>query len=162
MITVLGDNLNILIKVKYNFQHDWMAFASWYSISKNLPDSKVKIICERKIGIHNVFNWPKKCKVDFSFSSTTNFDNYIEIPVHSMALFGYLENNFGPVEANSTNENYTFCSYLNGCGNFNLKTFENTCPFSYFSSLLSDELTINELRILKIWDKAYKAYINVI
>ncbi len=37
-VTPIGGELKILINVDYSFNHDWMSFASWYSINKNLPD----------------------------------------------------------------------------------------------------------------------------
>lgn len=66
MITDTGEGLGILITSEYNIHHDWMAFASWYSIRERLPDAKVAIVAARSRDLgHSCFNWCHKCNVNF-------------------------------------------------------------------------------------------------
>jgi len=65
-ITPLGDRLNILITCDFSLHDDWMAFASWYSIYKNLPDANVTIFCARGLKDHfHSFQWPYRLLADF-------------------------------------------------------------------------------------------------
>lgn len=65
-ITSTGDNLSILIPTEYSIHDDWMAFSAWYSLSKNLPDAQVAILCLRGIKDgHLSFGWPVRCGVNY-------------------------------------------------------------------------------------------------
>lgn len=161
MISSLGKGLNILIKAKYTKRHDWQAFASWYSIFKNLPDAKVKVCCELPADPeYQLFNWPARCKVDFSFHYKKD-DHYLEINPNIMAVYQYDENNLGPIDA-KINEQCTFVDYSKGCGLFTLEKFKDYCPFELAMKLFSNDMSLNEYRILKIWDKANKTYISTV
>jgi len=65
-VTATGDRLNILITCAYLPHHDWMAFASWYSIYRNLPDAEVAILCARGMQSDRIpFNWPYRCDIRY-------------------------------------------------------------------------------------------------
>lgn len=62
MITETGENLNILINACT--AEDWMAFATWYSAFKNLPDAKIAIICNRNQLVEfQYFQWAKRLNI---------------------------------------------------------------------------------------------------
>jgi len=65
MITSIGDNFSVLISCNHTVCDNWMAFLAWYSISKNLPDAKVLVACNRTKMQSPLFGWTKKCKVPF-------------------------------------------------------------------------------------------------
>lgn len=57
-----GRGLSILITSDYKHMYNWMAFASWYSIYKNLPEAKITIVSGRASKIdHYLYHWVYKC-----------------------------------------------------------------------------------------------------
>lgn len=62
MITELGKNLSVVIVTETG--QDWQAFATWYSIFKNLPDANVSIVSFRngETPFH-MFQWAKRLKI---------------------------------------------------------------------------------------------------
>jgi hypothetical protein len=157
-ITPLGGGLKILIKCNYDISHDWMAFSSWYSIAKYLPDAQVRILCSRMICEHQIFNWPNRCKVEFSFTKKSDDDDFFVIKPDVMAVGDYDDIHLGPINC-KLSEASTFVSYAEGCGQF-MPDFKQ-CPFAETHRFFSENLTFNEYRILKIWDKANTTYISV-
>lgn len=79
MISSTGDNLGILISCNYTVCDNWMAFLSWYSLSKNLPDAKVLIACNRTLMQSQLFGWTRNCKVPFELHKTTDLDGQIKL-----------------------------------------------------------------------------------
>jgi hypothetical protein len=62
MITENGNNLSVLITTQTG--RDWEAFATWYSIYKNLPNAKIAIVCARnKETPFQYFQWTKRINV---------------------------------------------------------------------------------------------------
>ena len=173
-ISVTGEGLNILISCDYVRHHDWMTFAAWYSILKNLPDAQVKIICSRSDIREQFFNWPMKCKVPFVFYAgdgrpaaehAINLGLFLEntffqITPEIMAVSFYDAKSLGPVSVKSE-ENSTFVSYFEGCGKFVSGEWINTHknPFGLAGKLYSDDLSLNEYRVLKLWEKCHRTYI---
>jgi len=174
-ITDTGKGLNILIICEYVSHHDWMTFASWYSIYKNLPDAVVKIACARTGNLQkSIFNWVAKCNVQFVQYSIKNVSNkelasdlgfysvnqdFISITPEVMAVSYYNELGLGPITAKS-DSNSTFVNYSEGCGKFVLSEWINTWknPFGSTDKLYSDKLLLNEYRILKCWEKCQLTY----
>lgn len=64
-ITESGENLSILICTDYQFIYHWMSFAAWYSISKNLPDAKIAVVCSRYPINLNLYSWVYKTNTKF-------------------------------------------------------------------------------------------------
>lgn len=156
VISPTGKNLNILINCQYCRHHDWMAFVSWYSIYKNLPDSRVKLCLKDKDLGEVLFAWPQKCDLEVIKQIP---DNYFIIEPHVMAVSTYDPESIGPIDAKK-DEIATFVSYLNGCGKFVLSDWINSIrsPFVMADRFYSDNLTLNEYRILKIWEKCRMAF----
>lgn len=77
-ISSTGDNLSVLISCKYTVCDNWMAFLAWYSMSKNLPDAKVLIACNRTQMNSPLFGWTKKCKVPFELHKCMSEDEQID------------------------------------------------------------------------------------
>lgn len=58
-ITEYGGNLSVLITTETG--QDWQAFATWYSIYKNLPNAKIAITCARNSETpFHYFQWAKR------------------------------------------------------------------------------------------------------
>lgn len=77
-ISSTGDNLSILISCNHTNCDNWMAFLAWYSISKNLPDAKVLVACNRTTMRSPIFGWTKKCKVPFELHKCMSQDEQVE------------------------------------------------------------------------------------
>jgi hypothetical protein len=74
MISETGENLDIVINTRTG--EDWKAFAAWYSITKNLPDSRIFLVCNRtmKVEIRN-FQWAKRLSVRHVFQNPVFHDD---------------------------------------------------------------------------------------
>jgi hypothetical protein len=60
------------------------------------------------------------------------------------------------VEAKESNDPECFVSYKKGCGKW-INTAKG-CPFSSASGLISDNMTINERRVIELWKKMVNLY----
>lgn len=158
-ISPLGGGLKILINSDYTVSHNWMCFSSWYSINQNLPDAKVQINCKRNVCDYQIFNWPNRCGVDFSFNKNYDENEWFIITPETMAVSTLNVDAIGPIDCKS-NELSTFVNFKNGCGFFDFNKHNSQCPFSYTTKLYSEDLSLNEYRILKLWDKANMPYIS--
>ena len=139
-----------------------MTFASWYSIFKNLPDANVKIRCTRSDTRELLFVWSQKCDVPIYYVNKSDLkieENWFSITPDIMAVSTYDSNNLGPESAKS-DENFTFVSYLEGCGKFVFSEWIDTIrnPFDIANELYSYNLKLNEYRILKLWEKCSTTY----
>ena len=161
MINSLGEGLSIVIDCEYIPLHNWMAFASWYSISKNLPDAKVTIACKRTMPIQEVFVWPKKCNINFFMhNGNMQYNDILKIKPSVMAIRSYDENCIGPIDVKS-NDLTTFVDYSNGVGMFVIATWIDSSrpPFdNAVTRFGSDDMTINELKILQVWQQLFGLY----
>lgn len=63
MISSTGKNLSILIVTEA--EKDWQTFATWYSAYKNLPESRIAMVCHRssEIAPFVYYQWAKRLKV---------------------------------------------------------------------------------------------------
>jgi hypothetical protein len=157
MIDPYGDGLEITIKCKYTSQQDWMSFASWYSINKNLPDAKVFLFCEKEgVPKRQYFFWPKKCGIEL----VKQFKGLV-INADVMAVRTYNAKKLGPIDCRK-NDVVTFVSYLNGCGSFVLSEGIDNGKHLFPKSVkkfLTDDMSVNELKILKIWEQLADLYL---
>lgn len=62
-LTTTGDGLSVLIVCDYVPIYNWMTFATWYSLSKILPDARVGIMCNRRPITWQMFDWTRTLKV---------------------------------------------------------------------------------------------------
>ena len=63
-----GQGVAVVISCECTPHHNWMSFACWVSLNKNLPDAKVAVVATRGLG-GNFFLWTKGCKVPFCYHS---------------------------------------------------------------------------------------------
>jgi hypothetical protein len=126
-----------------------------------LPDAKVKILCVRTDTRELLFTWAGKCNVPIQHVNKLDFEieNWFKITPDVMAVSTYDSDNLGPETAKS-DKNFTFISYLDGCGKFVLsKWIDNMrSPFAVAGQLFSDDIKLNEYRILKLWEKCSRTY----
>jgi hypothetical protein len=163
----LGLGLNIVIETEYTPCHDWMTFSAWYSIKKTLPDAKVIIKVDKRKINRELFFWVSKFKVKM----TTSFEEtpLLIIPDHVIASREFK----GEIEKSVLDEELyvdargdsakPFISYKNGWGSFVIDEWidKEMSPFSNAEKFMTDNMSINEVRVLKFWKLADVLYSNV-
>lgn len=214
MNNTLGENLNVLILTEPT--HDWLAFSSWYSINKKLPEAKVAAVCVRNLEVgFQYFQWMKRMRIPHRFVNpadkreetvlnallTANTEGLLPdgrdtlvITSHVMALQsleamprdacwagsdclwvpnattavikGLINNymladldlselHFIPEAKEAINPG-TFVSIRKGVGTW-IDT-KKGCPFSSAASVMAEDITVNELRIVELWRKMVSLY----
>jgi hypothetical protein len=75
-----GNGLSVLICTAYKHHFNWMTFASWYSIYKNLPNAKMTIACSRATRIGSYYyHWTYKCN-DLRYNLHKNIGERMGLP----------------------------------------------------------------------------------
>jgi hypothetical protein len=184
-----GEGLNILIACDYLSHHDWMSFFCWYSISKNLPDAKVFVTCNRKIKYEDLFVWPRKCNIPFHFNKETDINGQIKhaldsfaskpllvVPPDCVCIRDFNEAGFSLESLSEINKlddsllcdckderPCCFATYSNGWGKFVTSSWINriSSPFFSVAQFNKGELTPNEVRIGRLWNSAAFLFQNV-
>jgi hypothetical protein len=210
----LGENLNVLILTEPT--QDWLAFSSWYSINKNLPEAKVAVVCVRNLEVgFQYFQWMKRMRIPHRFVNPADHReetilnallmantegllpdgrDTLVITSHVMALqqlealpshacwagpdclwvpkataavikelvnsymladLGLSEVHFVQEAKEATNPG-TFVSIRKGVGTW-IDT-KKGCPFSSAASVMAEDITVNELRIVELWRKMVSLY----
>ena len=65
------------------------------------------------------------------------------------------------IVSSKSSELATFVSYLEGCGRFVFSEWidKSEVPFGEIAKrFIQEKITVNESRIIKLWERAYKAY----
>lgn len=65
LITSTGKNLSVLICSDYTFAFNWMSFAAWYSVRKNLPEADIAVTSARNFANIQLYNWAYRSGVKF-------------------------------------------------------------------------------------------------
>jgi hypothetical protein len=156
-----------------------MSFFCWYSITKNLPDSKVFVAAHRRKMTYDIFNWTRKCNIPLFLHKETDSEGQIQevlkkvekpllvIPPDCFCIrdfdeAGFKLDIFDVQRPNSEllcdcreEKPCVFATYSNGWGKFVTSSWINKmgCPpldVKYNQGIL----TVNESRIGKLWDAA--------
>lgn len=135
-----------------------MTFACWYSISKTIPGATTDICCQRGDSNYQLFNWAKKLKLKF-IGTETDTSDYFCIDPQMIAVNPFQLDNLGPVDCKA-DLNTTFVSYYESCGKFVSYQWLNTLksPFSISDKFQTENLTLNENKILKMWKRCHQLY----
>lgn len=166
-----GNGLTFVIECQQLYADDWLAFASWYSLSKNAPDAKVVILVERP---KNLFLWTKKVGVEIKHEISLNpyfyqfKPNTLLIREFSTWHLEEFEKSLGPklpelLVSEAKNDEFTpFVSYET-CGSFVMGNWINTleCPFSLADKFMTHLACANEVRILRLWKQISSVYATV-
>lgn len=133
--------------------HDWMAFASWYSIRKRLPDCPVFL--ETRLS-RPMFAWANRAGVKI----TRNSGALLRLQPTVVAVRDFLGDM--TVSSSRESEQTTFVDYAAGCGDFVVDEWIDTTkvPFERavrrFGSFR--KLTLNELAVLELWERCHHPY----
>ena len=163
MVGEFGKGLRLIINTESIPKHDWMSYASWYSINKNLPDAEVLLLCRRG---EMVFGWPYKCGVKVVYYTKEPVILYdeehlnIHISPTFMAVRSFMSlTELGPIDAKS-DQVATFVDYSKGCGKFVFNEGIDMAvnPFGITKKLTDVACSLNEVKILKLWEDCEKTY----
>lgn len=147
-------DFKITICCECNFCHEWMAFASWYSIKKRLPDCEVFL----KVNLNKpIFRWANRLGVKISKNSSSSF----KIPPTVMAVRDFEGNT--DISSSKSNIQTTFIDYAQGCGNFVVDEWINSSKVPFFRARKrfgNANLTVNEMAILTIWEQCHHVYLS--
>jgi hypothetical protein len=147
-----------------------MAFASWYSIHKNLPDAEVTVSPMRGDPKYDLFHWTRKCKVPLIYYVGPNVVPFGEIhqglvvvPVYAMAVRAFDSGNLGPSNVRSM-ESSTFVSYENGCGKFNTAEWIHKIRAPFRSARRKFgriSCSVNEVKVLDLWERMHRLFTSI-
>ena len=149
----MGIDLSIAIRCECNPCGDWMAFASWYSIRKRMPDCVVSV---ETILNFPMFKWANK----FGVKILKNSPAKVKIPATVMVVRDF-SGDFN-ISSSKSSDQTAFVDYKDGCGNFVVDEWINTSkvPFEHalrrFGSY--NNLTVNEMAVLTFWEKCHLLY----
>lgn len=146
------EQFSISIKCECNFCNDWMAFASWYSISKRIPGCVVTL----QLNLNKpIFRWANRVGVRTSKKVLGSF--VIEPTVIAVRDFdGCLD-----IVSSKSDIQKTFVDYKEGCGNFNLLKWIDTEKVPFNKAIMrfgTYDLTVNEMAVLNVWEKCHHVY----
>ncbi len=165
-------SVNIVITTQQSNHNEWMAFAAWYSVHHNMPDTKVAVIFPRAHLRHH-FIWLNKCHIPYltygsditEKQAIANLDlssNVLVMKDHMMLVreadlsfisgIVYAEVS-GLYTKASSDEVLPIIDY-HECGNFNLAEWmdkQKKHPFFRTPQLVARNRTVNEQRVFQLW-----------
>lgn len=132
-----------------------MAFASWYSIRKWLPDCKVflEVVLEKPM-----FGWANRLGVKTTRKAPAEF----KIQPTTMILREFSGEMH--ISSSKTNAQTAFVDYADGCGNFVVDEWLNSsnAPFERaLKNFGTHNLTVNEMATLTAWERCHHVYQSV-
>lgn len=157
-----GSGITFIIKCEATANQNWMAFASWYSINKNLPDAKVVVAVERSDASPELFRWVRKCGGTLVRYKGTipkvEGDKIIEIKPTIMALRTFRDEE---IVAAKSSKQATLVDYSEGVGCFVAAEWIDKVllPFPRATRRwATDTMSVNEVAILELWQKCGPLY----
>lgn len=132
--------------------HDWMAFASWYSFRKMLPDVPA---CVRVVLDRPMFAWVPRLA---SRARSAEESDLVVAPT-VMAVRDFCGD--WAISPARSSEQTCLVDYSGGCGNFVVGKWINTDrhPFHRASARFgAASMTVNEVAVLKMWERCESLY----
>lgn len=183
-ISKLGRGLTVLISCEATGADNFLAFASWYSLTKNLPDAQIVIACRRPLHPSmDVFPWVYRLQVPFFYHQKDCPDikvgdsPILMIPADTMCLqpldddlLMRLSRSDLIVDGHDlclpakTFDPVVFCSLRDGCGLFVPSKWlhKGGHPFRRTDLYEKGTLTLNEKRVFSLWKKLCPLYDTIV
>jgi hypothetical protein len=190
-ISSTGRNLSAIISTDQSLHSEWMTFACWYSINKNLPDAKVAVIFPRANNNY-MFSMLNRCHIPYTTFSTKNehFDwlatfikqkklpeqKYILLDEPIMCIRELSDETLENINSTSeyvsdkklccdcrVEEYLSFVKY-NRLGDFNLDEWiktEKQPPFHLTEKFKLSIKTINEFKVINLWEQMATTYDHI-
>jgi hypothetical protein len=171
-ITNTGDGLSIIVACNYLPHHNWMAFASCYSILKNLHDAELNVCCDKsQRTCGELFKWASKMGINFSYEKpkVVGAENLDIVKTPKLPILQFIScdtmavrdwQNAPDIADAKSNDDCTFVTYREGCGNFELASWIDSleAPFIKVPQLRTQEMSINEMKVFDLWEKILPIY----
>jgi hypothetical protein len=147
--------------------HDWMSFASWYTLQKHFPDAEIIIAIERSLPRRDFFSWVGKCKIKrFYYNPPLNkkqFEGEVYFISPTVMAVRDCGDRMGPVSSKSDIQ-ATLVDYSDGCGNFVVSEWINRMDTPFFRAtkkFATKDATINEVAVVRLWEKMYSLFCSI-
>ena len=164
-ITQSGNGLNIVIVCRPIPLHNWLAFISWRSIRKFLPDAAIMLACSKEEKVWGVFRWVYQANIKmfrYTAEDDTRFSDQLKISAYTFAIRECDPDNLGPVPVRN-DDSTTFVDCSQGCGKFVVSDWIDKArppvSKSAIATFGNDDLTPNEGKVLRMWDECKSLYI---
>lgn len=164
--------MSIVIATTQSTHNEWMAFACWYSVHRNLPESKVAVIFPRAYKSHQ-FTWLNKCHIPYlAYTAEGTIDDAVKTLVDNEIIatpVTILKDSMMIIRDNlelptdgithflapyaSTTEPCAIVDFRK-CSKFNLEEWnesEQKHPFYRTKQLISRNRTGNEIKVFELW-----------
>lgn len=179
-----GGGLTVVIRCKNRLVDDWMAFASWCSLKRSLPDAKIVVACER--GKHDMLKWCFRLGVPYVYHAdfcrrasvkdvikkskevsgavlwmTPDMTCHEPLSPRMLQLIASEEEWAGEFCLPAKSEEIgVFCTINDGCGSFVLERWIDKAvhPMGGADRLRKGHLTTNERRVFALWKKVAALY----
>jgi len=148
----VSDLSNITIVCDCLPHHDWMSFASWYSLGKRLPDARVSLECRHC----HLFAWARRLGVPIK-SAAPGF----RIAPTVIAVRDFEEDE--SISSSKSDVQTCFVDYSDGCGNFVVGDWINNGKVPFLNAAKrfgTGSLTVNEMAILSVWEQCHNLYLH--
>jgi hypothetical protein len=136
----------IVIECNCSPCHDWMAFASWYSFRKMIPDLEVSV----RVHLDGpIFRWVHR----LSSISRSRSEGDLTIPPTVVAARDFLDDwSISPAKSQAQT---CLVDYSGGCGNFVVDDWINTNRHPFHKATLrfgTSSMTANESAVFRLWE----------
>lgn len=151
----MGDFSRVVLKCECIPCHDWMAFASWYSFRKFIPDVSFCVSVRIKSPI---FRWVTR------LSSICRRINPEDIVLSPTVIAVREFDGDWTVSPSKSQDQTCLVDYSGGCGNFVVDDWinKNQCPFGRVVKRFGNgSMTVNEAAVLKSWEMCEKFYLSM-
>lgn len=149
----MEDKFSISITCECVPAHDWMAFSSWYSFKKFLPDCIVSL--ETKLTLP-MFGWANRAGVRIVRQSKAD----VKFSPFIMSIRDF--NGDMSICSSKSQDQHCFVDYSGGCGDFVVEQWINRKEVPFYKALRRfgsyQNLTVNEVAILEFWEKCHQIY----
>jgi len=165
----------MVIATQQGNHNEWMAFACWYSVHRNMSENKAAVVFPRSFK-HHQFTWLNRCHVPYlaypagatAEQAIETLLNYGVIASPVIVLRDYqmvireIENSVDGITTAESLPCYADCSSEEAvsvvdcrrCGKFALDEWikgEQKHPFYRTGQLVGRNRTVNEQRVFKLW-----------
>ena len=152
----MDPNFSIAIVCECVPCNDWMAFASWYSMRKRLPDCSACL--ELKL-TKPMFSWANRAGIKI----TRNSDAILRLAPTVLAVRDFSGDL--TVSSSKSSNQTMFVDYADGVGDFVVEKWIDTTKVPFDRAIRRfgsyRDLTINEVAVLEFWERCHEMYRSI-
>lgn len=148
----MQERKRVVIRCQFSPCHNWMAFASWYSFRKMIPEAEV---CVDAGSSGPIFRW---VPVLSSRARGPRAGDFVVGPT-VMAVRDF-EGDWS-VSSSKSDSQTCLVDYSEGCGNFVADKWINSSRQPFHNAMArfgSSAMTVNEVAVLRMWERCESLY----